>query len=198
MAGFSPAPLPHLSLVLDASLPGSAGDPAYLPHIGLVLAPNAVTNSAGDPWPLPHFALLARTGTFVGTSAYGTYTITGQDAALKAARKLTAAYGTYTVTGQASTLTKAAGNSTQYPAPLPSLSSLLSGVSGVYVLTCNAGTYTLQGQAATLRRGVGLVAAYGTYTIRGAPALSAGSSTAAQPAGRRSEPPMSVPMCSGP
>lgn len=150
MAGQYPAPLPHLGLVLTGVV-NSSQYPAPLPSLGLVMAQG--------------------TGVYVLTATVGTYALTGVGPTLKYGHRLVSAAGAHTLTGVAATLTKSGINSTQYPAPLPSLSSLLSGASGIGFLTASPGTFTLSGTAAVLTKGVALSAASGTFVATGAPAL---------------------------
>lgn len=145
--------------------------PASLPHLGLVLT--GVVNSSQYPAPLPSLGLVMAqgTGVYVLTAAVGSYALTGIGPTLKYGHRLVSAAGAHTLTGVAATLTKSGINSTQYPAPLPSLSSLLSGASGIGFLTASPGTFTLSGTAAVLTKGVALSAASGTFVATGAPAL---------------------------
>ena len=148
MAGFAPAPLPHLSLVLEEVVTGSAGEAAFLPHVGLVFEPNQ----------------------FTLTCEAGSYALTGQDAALRPARKIIAAAAAFTLTGQDSTGTEGTYGSVEWPASLPHLSLVLTGVSGVYGLVCGAGSFALTGQDAALTKGIGIVAETGVFVLTGAPA----------------------------
>lgn len=193
MAGFAPAPLPHLSLVLEEVVTGSSGEAAFLPHVGLVFEPNQftltceagsyaltgqdaalwyvpTTANAGDPAPLPHLGLVL-SGGFDGIIADpGAFTVTGVSDDLRVGRKLVAAAGSFSLTGQDATLSYTV-NSVEFPAPLPHLSLVLTGVEGVYGLPAASGAFTLTGQDAALRKGVGVIAATGSFLFTGAPAL---------------------------
>jgi len=165
MAGFAPAPLPHLSLVLEEVVTGSSGEAAFLPHVGLVFEPNQftltceagsyaltgqsaalwyvpITANAGDPAPLPHLGLVL-TGGFSGIFAdAGAFTLTGVSDQLTVGRTVSAAAGSFTLTGQDATLSYVV-NSMEWPAPLPHLSLVLTGVSGIYSLPANVGAFTV-------------------------------------------------------
>jgi len=193
MAGFAPAPLPHLSLVLEEVVTGSSGEAAFLPHVGLVFEPNQftltceagsyaltgqdaalwyvpITANAGDPAPLPHLGLVL-SGGFDGIIADpGAFTVTGVSENLRVVRKVVAAAGSFSLTGQDATLSYTV-NSVEFPAPLPHLSLVLTGVEGVYGLPAASGAFTLTGQDAATRKGVGVIAATGSFLWTGAPAL---------------------------
>lgn len=77
------------------------------------------------------------------TASVGSFTLSGQAAALKRGLKITAAVGAFTFTGQAATLSKG------------------------YRLTAAVGTFTLSGQAAGLRRASKVTAAVGSFTLTG-------------------------------
>lgn len=138
----------------------------------LTYVPNPVSNFSEFPAPLPHLGLIlgAVTG-YTGVSDPGAFVWSGQAAGMYRRYTHVCAVGSYALTGQDATLTKTGANSTQYPAPLPHLSSLLGGVSGAYSLPAFAGSFTRTGVAATLARGIGLIAAQGSYVWTGAPAL---------------------------
>lgn len=78
--------------------------------------------------------------------AQGTYTLTGQAVATRAARKMAAAQGSYSLTGQAVTLTYGAA---------------------AKVIGIGQGTYSLTGQAVALRVARTLAAAQGSYALTG-------------------------------
>lgn len=70
---FSPAPLPSLALLSGHGtvIAGNqGGDPAPLPHLGLVL-PSSVPNQGGDPAPLPHLGLLLGVAAVTPTTSVG-------------------------------------------------------------------------------------------------------------------------------
>lgn len=132
-------------------------------------------------------------GSYTITAAQGSYALTGQSAALRAARQIAAAQGSYTLTGQAAALrrglkiTAAQGSYalTGNDAGLRHAFNLLAG-QGAYVLTGQdatltyvpagggnkvikpeAGMYALTGQAAALRVDRRTTAAQGSYTLTG-------------------------------
>ena len=99
------------------------------------------------------------------TAVGGTYTLTGQAAALRGSRAITAAQGSYALTGQAGALRAA---------------RRIAAEQGSYVLTGQAaalraaravaapfGSYSLTGQAAALRVARQLVAGQGAYALTG-------------------------------
>jgi hypothetical protein len=103
------------------------------------------------------------------TAICGTYSLTGQAAAITATRAITAAQGAYTLTGQA------AGLLASYSLPAAQGSYSLSGQAatltytpaGTYSLAAASGTYSLTGQAATLTRTIIMTADGGTYVLTG-------------------------------
>lgn len=171
MANYSPAPLPSLSTLFDVGVGGSIQEPAPLPSLSSLFGSVAVTASLQSPVPLPHLSLMFdAVGPRVLTADTGTYNYTGVSAVLKKGYLLTLASGSYSITGNDATLTKGSQARTDYPAPLPSLSSLLSGVSGHYSLALNTGVYNVSGKAAGLNKGKYLYLGTGTYIYTGAPA----------------------------
>jgi hypothetical protein len=94
-----------------------------------------------NPASLPHVGLILGSSDKVLTAESGTYSISGQDAAL-------------------------AGTSDWGPAPLPHLMSLL-GSGQALTLTAEHGTYTLTGQAASSSRNYVVAANVGFYTVAG-------------------------------
>lgn len=149
-----------------------AGDPAPLPHIGLLLAPSvgAYTLTA-DP------GIYTITGSdgladFEMSSATTTYTISGQDANLLTARILTAETGAYAISGQDAEF--------QIGAPdrvmaadfgLYQITGSDAALVPAYALACEQGFYPVLGQAANLVYGVAvsysMLAEYGDYQVTG-------------------------------
>jgi hypothetical protein len=115
---------------------------ASLPHIGLNLQ--------------PHYSL---------TAEYGTYALSGQDAALSGSSyALAADYGTYALSGQDAGLSE---GGTDTPAPFPHL-GLLGGLGFLgYTLTVEQGEYLLTGQDAAFVATYNLTAASGSYSLSG-------------------------------
>jgi hypothetical protein len=102
----------------------------------------------------------------------GSYSLTGQAAALRATRELDGAAGSYTLTGQDATLTYTpAGGGGAFTLTADPGSYALTGVAaGLKTgrkVAGAAGSYGLSGQAASLRRSRNLVAAAGSYTLTG-------------------------------
>lgn len=129
-------------------------------------------------------------GSYTLTSGLGTYSLSGQAATLRNARRLTSSAATYTLTGQTATLLRAlkvagaAGGFTlngqnaglQYSGSNPLLNADLGGftLSGQTAnllrglrLAASVGTLTESGQDVGLRRGLRLVIGNGTYTLSG-------------------------------
>lgn len=182
-----------------------AGDPAPLPHLGLLLAPSTAS-----------YTLTANTGiyTVAGSDALadhevtaesGTYTIAGQDAGLLKTTIMVAESGTYSIAGQEATFSitgtdrvMPADTSTYaiagqdaaltvgrvlaaehgFYALLGQAAELVYAPPNEYTLTAEGGTYAFTGQTAELdaRR---LYAEYGTYRITGvdivSPAIDVGA-----------------------
>ena len=139
--------------------------------------------------------------TYTLTAATGSFTLTGNAAALSAARKMTAADGSFTLTGNATgltvarkliadtgvfTLTGNAANLVYTPVGGPTYTLTASGGSftvsenttGLYVarkLAADTGAFTLTGNSAMLMHGVGTVARPNTDTTPGAWLPSSGS-----------------------
>jgi hypothetical protein len=177
--------------ILSASA-ASAGDPAPLPHLGLLLGPASTRTLTADA------GIYSITGSdaladFELDSDQGTYTLTGQDAALRkttimscaagsyaisgqdatfvigsTARVMSADYGAYAITGSNATLTPAfkisAGQG--FYALLGQAASLVYSPPAEFVLTAAAGSYTVTGIAASLETNH-LYAEYGVYSITG-------------------------------
>lgn len=95
----------------------------------------------------------------------GSYTLTGQSAALLAARRLTADAGSYSVSGQSAGLL--AGRKLEAATGSYSLSGQSANLIVSRLLTAAQGNYTLSGQAANLLVGRLLSAAQGTYILSG-------------------------------
>lgn len=149
MAVFAPAPLPSLSLLLAPAASISSGAPAYIPNVGLLLA--------GSP-----------PGTIVALT--GTFSISGNAAALAVGKKVTSAAGSFSITGSAATLVKVGAASIQWPTSLPALSSLLFTDPAHKFVYAAPGAFSLAGSSAQFVRGFGLYAAPGTFVTAGAPA----------------------------
>jgi hypothetical protein len=147
------------------------------------------TTGVSAPAPFPFFStilqsfagtLTAETGTFavVGQtadlrssrldSAYGTFALTGYDVTLKAGHLLTAAHGAFALDGQDATLTQDDPGGSEYPAPLPSLASLLRETAGNAFIIAERGIFTFTGQIAGVSKGLTLTAESGTFAMTGA------------------------------
>lgn len=131
-----------------------------------------------------HYSLLAEAGTFTLTgndaalrrgyaltANLGTFTLTGNDAGLRAARQMPAAVGSFTLTGIATGL-RAARRLTASPGAFVLTGNdatlTYSGAGGGgYTLTADAGTFTLTGHAAALRVARQITAGAGAYTLTG-------------------------------
>lgn len=152
MAGYSPVSLPSLSTLFDppGSL-GSAGSPAPLPSLGLMLG------NTGGRAPL--------------TAAAGSFALSGVSTPLKVGRKVAPAAGAFALTGQDATLTKPGVNSVAAPASLPHLGLVLELASGIKFMTAAVGSFAWSGVAAGLNRGHALIADVGVFVVSGAPAL---------------------------
>lgn len=107
----------------------------------------------------------AGSGAYTLTAAQGSYSLTGQSAALRAARTIAAAQGTYSLTGQAVGLLaarKVVAAQGSY-----SLTGQAAGLTATRNVTAAQGTYTITGQAAGLLKGQTLAADQGAYTLTG-------------------------------
>lgn len=171
--------------------------PAPLPHLGLVLT--GIAPGAGTPAPLPHLGLLEGLGS-LGlrlTAEAGSYALSGQDAGSRRGIVLPAEQGYIALYGQVGLLSKST-NSSGEAAPLPHLASLFIPTFSARTLTCDPGnysivgseglldhehdadttTYSVTGQAANLLIGLALPAESGTYQISGQAADSTRSGPA--------------------
>jgi hypothetical protein len=99
----------------------------------------------------------------------GSYSITGQTAALKAARKLPASPGSYTLTGQAAALRAARKIAVE------SGSYLLTGQTAILrsirKMAAEEGSYVLTGQAVALKLARKIAAGAGSYSLTGQDAV---------------------------
>ena len=103
-------------------------------------------SSALDTYTVTPRWTLGSGGAYSLALAQGTYTLTGQAVAMRAARKMAPVQGSYSLTGQAVTLTYGAG---------------------AKVIGIGQGTYSLTGQAVALRVARTLAAGQGSYTLTG-------------------------------
>jgi hypothetical protein len=127
---------------------------------------------ARNPWQL--FAPLPRriwVPSSAGAAAYslsaaqGSYTLTGQAAALRAARNVAAAQGSYALTGQAAALKAArriAAGQGAY-----ALTGQAASLAAARAVAAAQGAYVLTGQASGILFGRKLAAAQGAYTLSG-------------------------------
>lgn len=170
--------IPHYGFRIGADLngtPTSANVEVYL----TILIPRALSAAqvkqlSDNPYQVfqsPQRLLVAST-TPAGatlTAAQGSYTITGNAATLRVARKLAAAAGAYTLTGNpivmrvARRLIAAKGTYSITGNP----ANLVKSAAGMRTLSATGGSYTITGSAATLRVARRLVAEPGAYTITG-------------------------------
>lgn len=105
------------------------------------------------------------------TCNQGTYSISGQTAALTVSRVITGSQGSYTLTGQSATLTKTTPGAFSIAAD--SGTYTITGSSGLaqYAMNANYGTYTVTGQDVILNKSVPasffILADSGLYTLSG-------------------------------
>jgi hypothetical protein len=130
--------------ICQAGEHGRMGGAAF----AVALPDEAMAAYTSNPWQLygPRriwVPVSAGGGAYTLTAEQGSYTLTGQAAALLAGRALAAAQGSYTLTGQDAALLK--GNT----------------------LAADQGSYSLTGQDAALLRGLLLSAAQGSYALTG-------------------------------
>jgi hypothetical protein len=127
------------------------------------LSPNQMRQATANPWQI--FApqsrrvwvpAVASAGAYTLTASPGSYSTTGQSAAILRSRTLVTAPGAYSVTGRAATVTRGR------------------------VLAAAAGSYVSTGQAATIKRSRWLAASAGSYTVAGQPATISYTGTATQ------------------
>lgn len=135
--------------ILQPSLARS-GDPAPLPHLGLVL-PTAARTLTCDTGIYSVFGSEGLADMEM-SAEQGTYTITGQDAGLLKNTILTAEYGTYALVGQD---TEGVIGSTDHVMAADYGTYTVTGsdasVIPAYALACEHGFYALLGQAAEVR-----------------------------------------------
>jgi hypothetical protein len=161
---------------------GGGGDNTGIPNLlcamwTRVLSAAEIKSITDNPWQLfaaPQRRMLVATASAPAGNSYtlpaaqGSYTITGNDAGLRVARRVIASPGAYTLTGNAATLRVA---------------RRLTAVPGAYAITGNAanlikgtapkslqaagGSYVITGRPAALRTARRLVAAPGAYAITG-------------------------------
>lgn len=102
------------------------------------------------------------------TAASGSFTLTGNAAGLKAARKVTAAQATFTLTGNATALKADRKLVAAFSAfTLTGFDASLNYSAGNKTLTAASGTFTLSGQAASLKVARTLSAASGAFVLTG-------------------------------
>jgi len=186
-----PASLPHLGL-FELDPVGSSQYPGPLPHVASLLA--GILGGVDNPGPLPHLAMLGGLGGphNLLDCEYGTYTVTGQDAAFRRTLTLPIDVGYMALYGQVGLLSKSAQSSGE-SVPLPHLATLFIPTYNNRTLTCDTGsysilgsdaiadfeingdtdTYTITGQDAILALGILLTAETGTYDLSGQDADSA-------------------------
>lgn len=129
---------------LEASL-ARAGDPAPLPHLGLLLAPGSGGYTLTCDPGIYSIVGSDSLADFEVTAEQGTYSITGQDAGLLKSTIMAADFGTYSITGQDATFV----------------------VTGSITMLADFGTYDITGQSATTLRQYTLSAEHGFYAILG-------------------------------
>jgi hypothetical protein len=176
------------AVTFDVSTAGRSGSPAPLPHLGLVLVGGAYNL-------VLEYGAFTRTGQDAGllagkllTAEYGAFTHTGQDARLEAGELLTAEYGAFTHTGQAAGLTAQRLLTAEYGAFTHTGQDV--GLAAQRLLTAEYAAFTHTGRDVTLTvtvylgssgspaslphlglllesEGLGLVLEYGTFTYTG-------------------------------
>lgn len=130
-----------------------------------------------NPWqilqgqPNRQLAVAVETGsaTYTMPGAQGTYTLTGNAANLRVARRLAAIAGSYTLTGKAAGM-RAARRMTAVSGSYiltGNVASLIKTGAGARTLLADTGVYTITGRAANLRAARRLVATPGIYTLTG-------------------------------
>lgn len=163
----NPAPLPSLATLLPNPKTLTAASGTYSVS-GQAAAFKAVRKmpAAQGSLSISGQSAAFRRGRYLG-AAQGTLSVGGQSAGLIRIAKLGAAQGSYAVGGQAAQLNYGSVGSTQFPAPLPMLSSLL-GSNGTSTLTAGSGTYSISGQPIAMRKApLVLTAAQGNYSVSG-------------------------------
>lgn len=133
------------------------GNPAPLPHLGLMLASNSTSYTlTADPG---FYGIFGSDGLadYEMSAASGTYSISGQDAGVSAVRFVTADQGTYAISGQDATFEIA---------------------SPARTMAADFGTYSISGQDNAMSAGYGFSAEQGFYAVLGQTAtLSVGQLT---------------------
>lgn len=104
-------------------------------------------------------------GGYTLTAAQGSFTLTGQAAALRAARLLTAAQGSHTLTGQAANLL--AGRRLAAAQGSFALTGQSANLLAQRILAASQGAYALTGQDASLLAARKLTADHGAFTLTG-------------------------------
>lgn len=130
-------------------------------------------NTTGSSCRIAHIALEKVTGggSTTITADQGSYTLTGQDAGLRATRVLTAEFGTYALTGQAAVLQKDTPGAFTLQVDAGSYSWNGQDALADYAMNAEMGSFALTGQEVTFS--IGVPAAYtlsvdpGYYTFNG-------------------------------
>lgn len=102
-------------------------------------------------------------------AASGSYTLTGTEAALKAALRIVAAAGSYAVTGTAAALSRGYGIVAEVGSY--AVTGTAAALTSARRIVAAAGSYALTGTAATLQRGYGILCAAGSYVVTGVNAV---------------------------
>jgi hypothetical protein len=164
------------SLFSNVSNQWLAAQIAYLyVWVGRVLTARDVADLRADPYrmfrrrrvPVP-LSAPAPAGSYTITADAGSFALSGQAAALRAARLLSAAAGSFTLTGGAASLEY--GRVLAAGAGSFALAGQDAGLRAVRTLAGGAGTFTLSGQAAGLVVARRLDATTGSYALTGADA----------------------------
>ena len=109
------------------------------------------------------------------TAASGTYSVTGNAAALKWGHKLTAESGTYAITGSDAALKW--GHKVVAVSGTYAISGSTSGLQWAHILVAESGTYTITGNNAALSKGTIITADSGSYLLTGYDAALTTTST---------------------
>lgn len=129
-------------------------------------------SGAGHNWTVsssPTFDSARPPTAFSLAASAGAYTLTGQAATLKAARKVAAGAGAFSLSGQAATLKR--GLKTSASTGSFALTGQAAALRAARTLSASSGTFTFTGQAATLKYGSGyrLAVDPGVFALTGQP-----------------------------
>jgi hypothetical protein len=130
-----------------------------------IAAPRTLTADAGSFSLTGNAAALGTSR--VLTASAGSFVLTGQDASLEASRVLSCSAGVFTLTGNQAALVKVGDYELLANAGSFVLTGNAADLRATRVLSCSAGVFTLTGNAASLNLTRAIVASVGTFSLSG-------------------------------